>query len=396
MAFLYPVTQPFKQYTDAAGAPLENGYVYFGTANLNPETNPIQMYWDAAGTIPAAQPLRTSAGYIVRAGTPSNVYAVGDFSITVRDKNGALIFTHPTSTDIQLALAVAGGTLASAIPLVDAGGYYTTDNVEAAFQQVGGAGFVDYTRLAAAVQALLVPTGAKIGFVGLTAPTGWVLGSGRTIGSAASGATERANADTVNLYTLLWNSYDNTVLVIEDSAGTPTTRGVSASNDYAANKRLPVPDYRGRVDIGKDDMGGSAAGRITVAGGAFDGTVMGVSGGAQNVTISTSQLPAHNHGVTDAGHNHTQNAHNHGVTDPTHRHTYNDNAYAQTSDGGGGNRAYAASGTYTSYSSTGITINNTTPTNNSATTGITTTNTGSGSTTPIVQPAIVSTVIIKL
>src|SRR5215472_8654913 len=53
-----------------------------------------------------------------------------------------------------------------------------------------------------------------------------------------------------------------------------------------------VPDLRGRAVFGQDNMGGSAARRITVAGGNFDGTVIGGTGGAQNQTLTMAQLPA--------------------------------------------------------------------------------------------------------
>jgi microcystin-dependent protein len=53
-----------------------------------------------------------------------------------------------------------------------------------------------------------------------------------------------------------------------------------------------LPDLRGRAIFGLDNMGGSAASRITVAGGNFDGTVLGNAGGAQNQTLTQAQLPA--------------------------------------------------------------------------------------------------------
>lgn len=134
-------------------------------------------------------------------------------------------------------------------------------------------------------------TGMRIGYVGTTAPTGWVMASGRTIGSADSGGTERANADTADLYALLWGSYTNTELIIQDSSGTPTTRGASAAADFAANKRMPLPDYRGRVAAGKDNMGGTSANRLTSAGGGVDGDVMGAAGGSET----------HTHGLSGSG-----------------------------------------------------------------------------------------------
>jgi microcystin-dependent protein len=65
-----------------------------------------------------------------------------------------------------------------------------------------------------------------------------------------------------------------------------------------------LPDLRGRGIFGQDNMGGSAAGRITLAGGNFDGTVIGGTGGGQNKVIANSNLPA-DIPVTDGGHAHT-------------------------------------------------------------------------------------------
>lgn len=53
-----------------------------------------------------------------------------------------------------------------------------------------------------------------------------------------------------------------------------------------------VPDFRGRTRFGRDDMGGSAAGRLTTAGGGIDGASVGAVGGAQNVTLTAGMLPA--------------------------------------------------------------------------------------------------------
>ena len=405
-AFLYPVTSPIKLYTDKDGKPLEGGYVYFGTANQNPETNTIQMYWDSPGLIPAAQPLRTVDGYITRQGSPANIYATGDFSVTVRDASGALVMTSPTSVDLQLALSIAGSSSAAAIPLADAGGYYTTKNVEAAFQQIAGTQFVTYAMLATAVQALLHPTGVALDYVGTTAPTGWVLASGRTIGSGSSGGTERADADTLALYTLLWNNYTNTELPIQDSAGTLTTRGVSASNDFGANKRLPVPDCRSRVRAGKDNMGGTAANRLTVAGGNFDGTVLGKAGGAENHALSEAELAAHVHTgavhTHDFSHTHTGPSHTHDISH-THSYTTDTGGYPNGSGGStcrasnfvGSNTTGAAS-TSTSGSggtgNTGAASTSTTGNPTSANTG----SDGSGAAHTSVQPTIVFTAIIKL
>lgn len=97
------------------------------------------------------------------------------------------------------------------------------------------------------------PVGSIAHFPFTAAPAGWLKANGFTIGSAASGGTLRANADTLNLYTALWNNVGQTELPIQTSAGGASTRGASAADDFAANKRLPVPDLRGEFLRGWDD-----------------------------------------------------------------------------------------------------------------------------------------------
>jgi hypothetical protein len=97
---LTQLAPPYPIFTDKNGDPLDAGYLYFGVANLNPETNPIQVYYDAAFTQPAAQPLRTSNGYVMRNGSPALIYANAQFSVTVRNKNNELVIYSPVGYGI--------------------------------------------------------------------------------------------------------------------------------------------------------------------------------------------------------------------------------------------------------------------------------------------------------
>lgn len=103
---MLPVETPFKTYTGIDGKPLQGGYVYFGEPNQNPITAPVEVYWDAAGTQPAAQPLRTANGYIVRRGTPANVFYSGSYSELVLDSKGRQVFYARTSDDFSIATVV--------------------------------------------------------------------------------------------------------------------------------------------------------------------------------------------------------------------------------------------------------------------------------------------------
>lgn len=88
------INKPFDQYFEADGTPLDNGYLYIGTANLNPAIAPIATYWDEALTQPAAQPLRTMNGYLMRGNSPGRVYIGNtDYSIMLKSSNGTVIWS---------------------------------------------------------------------------------------------------------------------------------------------------------------------------------------------------------------------------------------------------------------------------------------------------------------
>jgi hypothetical protein len=89
----------FPTFADVNGQPLDNGYIWLGTANLDPQTNPITVYWDAALTMPASQPIRTLAGYPSNNGAPARVYVDSDYSIRVMNKNGSTIYSAPAATE---------------------------------------------------------------------------------------------------------------------------------------------------------------------------------------------------------------------------------------------------------------------------------------------------------
>lgn len=103
-----------------------------------------------------------------------------------------------------------------------------------------------------------------------------------------------------------------------------------------------VPDLRGRVPAGKDDMGGTAASRLTTAGGGVNGAVLGAAGGAQTHTLTEVQIPAHTHRYNDA---------------------FNDNAIGGNVSGGGNQgRPASNAAAITGSSGSGSAHNNTQPT----------------------------------
>lgn len=122
------------------------------------------------------------------------------------------------------------------------------------------------------------PSGVVLPFAGTTAPAGWLL----CYGQAVSRTTYAA------LYAALGTTY---------GAGDGTTT-------------FNLPDLRGRVPGGKDDMGGTAANRLTTAGSGVNGATLGAAGGAETHTLTAAQLAAHTHTGTAA----SAGAHSHTVT----------------------------------------------------------------------------------
>lgn len=106
-----------------------------------------------------------------------------------------------------------------------------------------------------------LPAGSITQFAGANAPVGWLLMYGQSLAVA--------------LYPALF-------------AAIGYTFGGSGAN-------FNVPDARGRVLFGKDNMGGTAANRATTGGGGLDGATLGAVGGGETVTLTEAQMPAHAH-----------------------------------------------------------------------------------------------------
>jgi len=131
------------------------------------------------------------------------------------------------------------------------------------------------TTAAASATAATTPTGTVVAFAGSSAPSGWLLCDGGSTG-------------------VLRTTYSALFAVIG------TTYGAGDGSTT-----FNVPDLRGRVAAGRDNMGGTVANRITVGVSGITGTGLGQVGGNENLH----------------GHNHTQGAHNHSQTNHTHANT---------------------------------------------------------------------------
>jgi len=118
-------------------------------------------------------------------------------------------------------------------------------------------------------QSNIVPSGALMPYAGASAPTGFLLCDGSAV-SRSTYATLFAALDNGNIY----------------GAGD----GSSTFN---------LPDLRGRVIAGQDDMGGSSANRLTDQTGGLNGDTLGDTGGSETHTLTTAQLASHTHTFSD-------------------------------------------------------------------------------------------------
>lgn len=199
------------QQFDVLGNLLGGAKIYWIQAGTT--STPQNAYYDTGLVSPLPNPYTLDAD----ARIPFHYLADGQIKIRIVDGNGVTRFEQ----DNILVIGPSSGG--------------------------GGGGGVDPTTIAQTGDVLWLPIqGTR---------TGWTRANGRTIGSAASGATERANADTSALFSYLWNNFSNTICPVS------TGRGANAAADFAANKTITLLDWRGYVPGGLDDMGNSAASR---------------------------------------------------------------------------------------------------------------------------------------
>lgn len=104
---------PFDFFVDGAGTALDAGYIYIGQPNLDPRQYPVQIFYDEALTVAAAQPLRTSHGYVYRAGAPTFLYINGNYSVMVQDKNHVQVYYVADALLIGNGSAVSKAELAA-------------------------------------------------------------------------------------------------------------------------------------------------------------------------------------------------------------------------------------------------------------------------------------------
>ena len=248
-----------------------------------------------------------------------------------------------------------------------------TDNVEGPAGPMGPIGPVGPVGPAGAT-SLGLPTGSITPFAGISAPTGWLLCFGQTL----------SRTTYPDLFAVLSTTYNT---------------GGEAGTDFR------LPDLRGRVIAGQDDMGGISANRLTGQSGGVDGDVMGGTGGSETHTLTSAQMPTHTH--TQNSHNHTQNSHNHSQDAHGHALGPGQSFGMSGTNFGGGNPGdftvlvaavqWINQGSYQGpYSANATTATNIANTATNQATTATNQDTGGGGAHNNIQPTIVLNYIIKI
>jgi hypothetical protein len=272
-------------------------------------------------------PLAGAKLYIYDAGTSTPATVFTDYSLSIEH-------THPIEADAAGIIPmfwVDDGSYRVRLTDIAGNEVFNDDNIVALGPSSGDSGSASVTTPAEAI----AQTGDFIWNAVSGARTGWVRANGRTIGSAASGATERASADTDELFVFLWNNFSNSLCAV--SSG----RGANAAADFAANKTIATLDMRDKGAFGLSDMGNTSTGLLSTTGGA--------TGGATTVTLAQTNLPTVNftHSLTAATHTHAISGttstgsanHTHtgsGTTSSDGDHDHNAGNDQSTNLGGGG------------------------------------------------------------
>jgi hypothetical protein len=286
------MTQQFDVY----GKPLAGGQLYIIAAGT--VSTPQDAFQDTGLTVKQPYPMTLDAAGRV----PQFFLADGTVKIRLQDKSGVV----QLAADSVLVIGPSAGG--------------------------GGGATVDPTQL--------IQTGNMIMRYGVGVIAGYVRLNGLTIGSATSGATERANADCQNLFQYLYGADPNLAV----SGG----RGASAAADWAANKTIAIPDWRSYAFACLDDMGNTPAGRLSTTYWGSSPVVLGAVGGLESNAISIAQMPSHYHAAN--------------MYDPTHSHSLSGGVWGGTAGNSlnyyqGGGQGSPLQAIVVNAASTGVRIN---------------------------------------
>lgn len=225
----------------------------------------VRQYF-GSGTAASAE-VRTSVGTMVL----STTWTSFNVSLTVPDVAGKSIGTVGLQTDddalyiqIEMPLGVPADVLFTKPAL-----YLGTIDPDQDFEDYDQIDSITQTARTGDIKTSLLSS----------APNGWVAMNDGSIGNVSSGATNRANKDTFQLYKTIWDG------VLDAWAPVSTGRGATAQADFIAGKTLTLPRSLGRALAGAGSGSGLTA------------RVLGEYTGEETHTLTIPEMPAHTHTV---------------------------------------------------------------------------------------------------
>ncbi len=166
------------------------------------------------------------------------------------------------------------------------------------------------------------------------------------------------------------------------SSGTSTvTAFLTGYGTSGSTSTVGVPDCRGRAIAGRDiNTPGSFANRLTSSYFGADSKIFNVAGGAESQTLTSAQMPSHQHDVF--------------LKDPGHTHGVSNNPFYTNNVGGNlaGGVGAGVANVAISAAATGITIGSVSGTANDNKTAAT----GSGTAHPIASPMLIAECVVRV
>jgi microcystin-dependent protein len=223
-------------------------------AEANAGTAPVDDTWTFCDPADATKGVRLDAGAVTAGNV--RVLSMPDANVTLPSGTIMVAGSYPTAVSLEGLSLVQGDVL-----------YATAADTLTRLPKGTAAQLLAMNAGATAPEwttpASTIPVGTVSFYGGTSAPSGWLLCYGQAISRSTYSA----------LFTAI-----------------STTYGVGDGSTT-----FNLPDIRGRVIAGQDDMGGSSANRLTGVTGSLNGDTLGATGGAETHTLTEAEMPAHTH-----------------------------------------------------------------------------------------------------
>ena len=191
-----------------------------------------------------------------RAGSSDKLTSASTFRITGDVSAPDVVFDGQTGGSTKIFNTSISNQIVAGKPTV---GQSQADDEFLINRTSGATGLKKISRVNLLAAVPRTPVGLIAPYAGLAAPSGWLLCDGSEVDIAVYS----------QLYDVIGTTYK----------ASPTVG------------KFAVPDLRGRVPMGADNMGGTSADVVTAA----SADVIGAKDGSEDVTIQTENLPEHEH-----------------------------------------------------------------------------------------------------